>query len=56
MRVRSPLGEAEVEVEVEEIAERAWRERLRVIVWAEDDRPERPHSIVLREPPAPYHQ
>jgi hypothetical protein len=30
--------------------------RLRVIVWSEHDWPERPPSIVLCEPPAPYHQ
>ena len=42
------------ESEVEELAARAWRERLRLIVWAEHGRPERLHSIVICEPPAPF--
>ncbi len=42
------------EKEVEELAERAWRERLRLTVWFEGDKPHRPLTIVLREPPAPF--
>ena len=39
------------EREMEELAERAWRERLRLTVWAERDKPHRPLTLVLREPP-----
>ncbi len=42
------------EKEIEELAERAWRERLRITVWAERDEPHRPSSIIVREPPAPF--
>ncbi|KIP18984.1 zinc carboxypeptidase family protein [Burkholderia sp. MSHR3999] len=35
------------------LAERVWRERLRITVWAERDEPHRPLSIIVREPPAP---
>jgi len=42
------------EQEIEELAERAWRERLRITVWAERDAPHRPSSIIVREPPAPF--
>ena len=42
------------EQEVEALAERAWRERLRLTVWAERDEPHRPLSIIVREPPAPF--
>lgn len=42
------------EKEMEELAERAWRERLRITVWAERDEPHRPLSIIVREPPAPF--
>ncbi|MFI5394243.1 MAG: M14 family metallopeptidase [Candidatus Binatia bacterium] len=41
------------EKEVEELAERAWHERLRVTVCAERHEPHRPLSIIVREPPAP---
>lgn len=42
------------EHEVEEFAERAWRERLRITVCAERDEPCRPLSFIVREPPAPF--
>ena len=40
------------EKEVEELAERAWRERLRITVWAEKEEPYRLMSIIVREPPS----
>ena len=42
------------EKHIEELAERAWRERLRITVWAEHDEPHRPLSIIVREPPATF--
>jgi murein tripeptide amidase MpaA len=42
------------EREVKELAERAWRERLRITVWVEFHEPHRPVSIIIREPPAPF--
>lgn len=42
------------EKDVEELAERAWRERLRITVWAERHEPHRPLSIIVRQPPAPF--
>ncbi len=36
------------------LAERAWRERLRITVWSERHDPHRPRSIVVREPPVPF--
>lgn len=42
------------EKEMEELAERAWRERLRITVWAECDEPHRPLSIIVRVPPASF--
>jgi hypothetical protein len=42
------------EREIGELAERAWRERLRITVRAERDEPHRPASIIVREPPAPF--
>jgi hypothetical protein len=42
------------EKEVEGLAERAWRERLRIMVWAERDELHRPLTIIVREPPAPF--
>ncbi len=42
------------EKEIEELTERAWRERLRITVWVERDEPHRPLSIIIREPPAPF--
>jgi len=42
------------EKEMEELAERAWRERLRITVWTECDEPHRPLSIIVRESPAPF--
>lgn len=41
------------EHEIELLAERAWRERLRVTVFVERDEPKRAASIVIWEPPAP---
>ena len=37
--------------EVKDLAERAWRERLRITVCAERHRPHRAESIIVREPP-----
>jgi murein tripeptide amidase MpaA len=42
------------ENEVEELAERAWHERLRITVCAERGEPCRPLSFIIREPPAPF--
>jgi murein tripeptide amidase MpaA len=42
------------EKEIEELAERAWRDRLRITVWAERHEPHRPLSIIIRQPPAPF--
>jgi hypothetical protein len=42
------------EQEIEELAERAWRERLRITVRAERDDPHLPCLIIVREPPAPF--
>jgi hypothetical protein len=42
------------EEEVKQLAERAWRERLRITVYAERHQPHRPVSIVVRQPPAPF--
>ena len=42
------------EREVKELVERAWRERLRITVWVESDEPNRPVSITIRKPPAPF--
>jgi hypothetical protein len=42
------------EREVEHLAERAWRERLRVTVVADADEPRHFLSIILRQPPAPF--
>jgi murein tripeptide amidase MpaA len=42
------------EKDVAELAERVWRERLRITVWAERDEPHRLLSIIVREPPASF--
>jgi hypothetical protein len=42
------------EKDVETIAQRAWRERLRLRVWSERRAPERPISIIVLPPPAPF--
>jgi hypothetical protein len=42
------------EKEIEELAERVWAERLRITVFADRDEPQRPRSIIVREPPAPF--
>jgi hypothetical protein len=42
------------EKEVAELAERAWRERLRITVWVEADELQRPLTIIVREPPSPF--
>jgi hypothetical protein len=36
------------------LAERAWRDRLRVTVCAEADAPHRPESILVHRPPVPF--
>jgi hypothetical protein len=40
------------ERDMNDLAERAWRERLRVTVLADCDEPHRPLRVILREPPA----
>jgi hypothetical protein len=42
------------EKDVEALAERAWRERLRITVWVECHQPHRPQTIIVREPPAAF--
>jgi hypothetical protein len=42
------------EKEIEQLAERAWRDRLRITVFVERDQPHRPLSIIIRQPPAPF--
>ncbi len=42
------------ETEIRTLAERVWAERLRIIVVADCDHPERPRTIIIREPPAPF--
>ncbi len=42
------------EREIEELAERVWRERLPIMVWVERDEPHRLLSIIIRQPPAPF--
>jgi hypothetical protein len=42
------------EKDIEKLAERVWRERLRVTVWTECDSPHRPLSIIVRQPPVPF--
>jgi hypothetical protein len=37
---------------MEDLAERAWRQRLRVAVIADEDEPQRALTLILREPPA----
>lgn len=41
------------ETNMRDLAERAWRERLRLTVCAERHAPSRPTSITIHEPPAP---
>jgi len=40
------------EKDVAELAERVWRERLRITVCVERDEPHRPATIIVRQPPA----
>jgi hypothetical protein len=42
------------EKEMERLAERAWRERLRITVFVERDEPRRPVSLIVREPPVGF--
>ncbi len=42
------------EPEMRTLADRAWIDRLRITVVAEKDRPRRPISIIVRQPPAPF--
>jgi hypothetical protein len=42
------------ERDIEKLAERVWRERLRITVWTERDSPHRPLSIIVRQPPTPF--
>ena len=43
------------EKEIEELSERAWRERLRIEVWVGRDALHRPLLIIVRQTPAPFH-
>jgi hypothetical protein len=43
------------EKEIDELTERAWRERLRIEVWVERDALHRPLGIVVRGRPVPFH-
>ena len=36
------------------LAERAWRERLRITVWSKDDDRHRPLRVVVHDPPVPF--
>jgi len=42
------------ERDMKDLVERAWRERLRVTVWTRLHEPHRPHTVILREPPAKF--
>jgi hypothetical protein len=42
------------EKEMERLAERAWRERLRITVVVERDEPRRLVSLIVREPPVGF--
>jgi hypothetical protein len=42
------------EKDVAELAERAWRERLRITVCSERDEPNHPATIIVRQPPAHF--
>jgi hypothetical protein len=43
------------EKDVAELAERAWRERLRITVWADKDELCHPLSVVIHRPPTAFH-
>jgi hypothetical protein len=43
------------ERDLAELAERAWRERLRITVWVEQGEPHRPLTIIVWQPPVPFH-
>jgi hypothetical protein len=42
------------ELDVERVVERAWRERLRLTVWAERHASHQPTRMVVLEPPVPF--
>jgi hypothetical protein len=42
------------ERDVAELAERVWRDRLRITVWVDRDEPHRLSSIVIRQPPSHF--
>jgi hypothetical protein len=42
------------EKDMKDLAERAWRERLRITVWREDDERHRPLRVVVHDPPVPF--
>ena len=42
------------EKDIAELAERAWRERLRITVFARHHEQHRPLTILIREPPVPF--
>ena len=42
------------ETDVAELAERAWRDRLRLTVFVDQDDPHRPLTIIIHHPPTPF--
>jgi hypothetical protein len=42
------------EKDVADLAERAWRERLLITVWVERDDPNRPLTLIVRQPPVSF--
>jgi hypothetical protein len=42
------------EKDLAQLAERAWRERLRITVHVEQDDPHRPLTIIIHQPPTPF--
>ena len=42
------------ERDMRDLAERAWRERLRITVYTKEDEPDRPETIILRDPPSTF--
>jgi hypothetical protein len=43
------------ERDMAELAERVWRERLRLTVWVDKDEPHQPRTIIIHQPPAAFH-
>lgn len=42
------------ERDMKDLVERAWHERLRVTVFTKRHEPRRPHTVILRDPPAKF--